>query len=299
MVAEGNKKAEDKAEATRKARAARESRLTSHTFPGLRPKTEDEQICEAFVDELEKLPLKSLAQSMWAPKGPQNVQQPTASQGQCWPPSTPAANRTATKPSPKIDHPTPASPPRNAAPASQAPPGVSGQPNTPPAPFGDRPFRGGQSADSRNQGPQQRQNVYGQNSGAQGPPQNSWLPIGAVIGPTPANRRQQQQGYGGRGNFYNGQGGQQSRSNFNNGQGGQQGCGDFNNGYGTQGRGQPTQGPPGEWDPPKKPAAMRNKKKNKNGPPQLPPHLRGNGPGTPPTGGSQPPASGQGPPRRL
>ena len=47
----------------------------------------------------------------------------------------------------------------------------------------------------------------------------------------------------------------------------------------------------GNGDPPKKPAAMRNKKKNKNGPPQLPPHLRGIGPGAPPTGGSQPPAS--------
>ena len=260
LVAEGNKKAEDKAEATRKARAARESRFTSHLFPGITPKTEDEQVSEIVVDELEKLPLKSLAQSMWAPKGPQNVQQPTGLQGQRQPPNTPAANGTATNPDPKIDHPTPASPPRNAAPASQAPPGVSGQPNTPPAPFGDRPFRGGQSTGPRNQGPQQRQNVYGQNTGAQGP---------------------------------------QGRGNFNIGQGGQQGRDDFNNGQGTQGRGQPTQGPPGEWNPPKKPAAMRNKKKNKNGPPHLPPHLRGNGPGTPPTGGSQPPASGQGPPRRL
>lgn len=80
LVAEGNKKAEDKAEATRKARAARESRFTSHTFPGMTPKTEDEKVCEKFVDELEKLPLKSLAQSMWAPKDPQNLQQPTGSQ---------------------------------------------------------------------------------------------------------------------------------------------------------------------------------------------------------------------------
>ena len=199
MVAEGNKKAEDKAEATRKARAARESRLTSHAFPGAKPKTEDEQVCETVVDELEKLPLKSLAQSMWAPKCPHNVQQPTASQGQCRPPSTPAANETATTPNPKIDHPIPPSRSQNAAPGSQAPPGVSGQPNKLPAPFGDRPFHGRQSTGPRNQGP------------------------------------------------------------------------------------------PGGWDPPKKPAAMRNKKKNKNGPPQLPPHLRGNGPGAPPTGGSRPP----------
>ena len=286
LVAEGNKKAEGKAEATRKAREARESRFTSHTFPGATPKTEDEKVCENFVDELEKLPLKSLAQSMWAPKDPQNMQQPTRSQGQPRPPSTPAADGTATKPNPQSDHPIPPNPPRNTAPPSQAPLGVSGQPNTPPAPFGDRPFRGGQSTGPHHQGPQQRQNVYGRNIGAQGPPQYSWLATGAATGPTPANRRQQQHGYGGRGNFYNGQGGQQGRGNFNNGQG-------------TQGRGPPTQGPPGEWDPPKKPAAMRNKKKTKNGPPQLPPHLQGNGPGTPPTGGSQPPASGQGPPRRL
>ena len=85
----------------------------------------------------------------------------------------------------------------------------------------------------------------------------------------------------------------------NQGRGGQGGRGSFNNGRSGHGRGQHHQAPQGGTEPPTKPAAMRKKNRKPlpyvmppqppgrgHRPPQLPPHLRGNSPTTPPTRGN-------------
>ena len=217
-LAEKIARGDAKAQAAHKARrAAVEARFTKYNFfPGAKEKTDDEMVSEAMVDELEKLPSKSLEQSMWAVKGPQKAQQPTGSQGQCQPPKQPA--------------------------------------------------------------PQPRPTPYGHNTGVQGPPRNDWRAIGTVGGPVGIGYGQQPQGQLARGNF--------------NVQGGQRAHGNHNSGHGARGAIQQNQAPP---EAPKKPAAMLKKNKDKKGGPCLPPHLRGTGPGAPPSGGSQTSFPGQGP----
>ena len=249
-------KGDAKAQAARKARrAAVEARFTDHGFfPGAKKeKTEDEFVSVVMVDALETLTSQSLEQSMWAPRGPQTMPQPTESQGQRRPPNRPAPRA---QPIPKVIPPTAAGTPKTATTPAQAPRGVNNQPNAPPAPLGDRPFRDGHPRVPRNQGL----------------PRNNWPATGVAGGSVGMGYGQQPH--------------QPARGNFDV-QGGQQGYGNHKNGQGARGATQQNQPPP---EAPKKPAAMLNQnKKNQPGHLYVPPHLRGNGPGTPPSGGSQTP----------
>ncbi|KAL2040360.1 hypothetical protein N7G274_006803 [Stereocaulon virgatum] len=243
-----------KAQAARKARrAVVEARLTGDGFfPGANtPKTENELVSESLLDVLETLPSQSLEQSMWAPRGAQNAQQAVESQGQRRPPARPTASA---KPMPKVNPPTATTTPAHVRTPAQANIATDNEPNGPPASLGDRPFLAGHPRIPRNQGP----------------PRNDWPATGVAGGSARMGYGQQRD--------------QPERGNFNV-QDRQQGYGNYNNGQGARGGTQEHQAPP---DAPKKPAAMLSKnRKNKKGHLNLPPHLRGNGPGTPPSGGSQ------------